>query len=261
MAHKNASSVKTVDRLVEILDQFSPENSTWSLAELSSSLQLPKSTLHRFLVALECQGILRRDPGEKRWRLGYHLLAWGRFAYEGTELRHIAHSTMHDLVDATGETAILTIYHNLEVICIETIETRHPIRLTLSIGAHRPPHAGASSKILMAYLPDEEITAIIKQKGLPKLCTNTITDPQELRRELALIRERGIAQSLEETDVSAWGVAAPISDRNGSVLAGVGIAGPTSRRTEELTQRCVALCREASQKISRLLYTGSEVAD
>lgn len=251
-------SVKTVDRLVRVLDCFSSQRPTWSLAELSAHLRLPKSTLHRFLVSLESYGILRRDSADKRWRLGYRLFIWGSLAAESTGLRHIARPIMRDLVAATGETVVLTVYQGQEVVCIEKVETSHSVRLTLDVGTRRPPHAGASSKVIMAYLPEEEIQAVICDRGLPKLCTNTITDPDELMAELAGIREHGYAESHEETDLGAWGIATPIRGRNGDVVAAIGIAGPSSRFTDGLTQRYVMLCRQAAQRISALLKKGVE---
>jgi IclR family KDG regulon transcriptional repressor len=251
-------AVKTVDRLVKILDCFSPQQPVRSLTELSEQLQLPPSTLHRFLVSLESHGILRRDPGDKRWQLGYRIFIWGSIAAESTGLRNVARPIMRDLVVATGETAILTVYHEHEVICIDKVETSHSVRMTLEAGTRRPPHAGASSKILMAYLPEEEIQAIIRDQGLPKVCTNTITDPDELMAELARVRECGYAESREETDLGAWGVATPIRDRNGAVVAAIGIAGPSSRFTNQLVQQYVVLCRQAAQRISALLSRGIE---
>ncbi|MCP4538799.1 MAG: IclR family transcriptional regulator [Chloroflexi bacterium] len=248
-----SSSVKTVDRLVQVLDCFSPTQPTWSLAELSLYLELPKSTLHRFLTGLQIHGILRRDPNDKRWRLGYRLVAWGEMASESTDLRHVARPIMRDLVDTTGETVVLTIHQNQKVVCIEKVETSHSVRLTLEVGIRRPLHAGASSKILMAYLPQDQVRTIIRDQGLPAVCTNTITDPDKLMAELARIRERGYSESLEETDVGAWGVATPIHDRNGNVLAAIGIVGPSLRFTKELAQQYVTLCRSAAQQISTLL--------
>jgi len=248
----NASSVKTVDRLVNILDCFSQEQSGWSLAELSAHLGLPKSTLHRFLVSLESHNILRRDPADKLWRLGYRLVTWGELAAESTGLRHVALPIMHDLVAATGETVVLTVYQDQEVVCIEKVETSHSVRLALGVGTRRPPHAGASSKILMAYLPDEEVQAIIRNRGLSQVCTNTITDPDELVAGLGRVRERGYAESVEETDPGAWGVATPIYE-NGDVAAAIGIVGPSLRFTSELAQQYVALCRDAALQVSILL--------
>ena len=252
------TSVKTIDRLVAVLDCFSAEKPAWSLTELSQRLGLPKSTLHRFLTALESHSVLRCDPRDKRWRLGYRLLIWGNLAAESSGLRHIARPVMEDLVSATRETAILTVYYQQEVVCIEKVETDHPVRMTLHVGTRRPPHAGPSSKVLMAYLPDEEIQAIVREKGLPRLCVNTITDPDRLREELARIRERGYAESHEETDLGAWGVATPVFDRDGKVVAAIGVAGPRSRYTEQRAQEFVALCRQAARRISALI--GSDTA-
>lgn len=249
----DSTSVRTVDRLVRILDSFSSDQPTWTLTQLSTHLELPKSTLHRFLGSLECHGILRRDAGDKRWRLGYRLFIWGRLAEASTALRHVAKPIMRELVDATEETAILTVYHRQEIVCIEKVETNHSVRMTLDVGTRRPPHAGASCKVLMAYLPEEEIQAIIRDKGLPKLCRNTITDADALSAELSKIRECGYAESHEETDRGAWGVATPIHDGNGDVVAAIGIAGPLSRFTDQIAQEYVALCHQAAQQISALL--------
>jgi len=249
-------SVKTVDRMVSVLECFSLERPTWSLSEISDHLGIPKSTLHRFLASLESHGILRRDPEDKRWRLGYRLVTWGELAAESTGLRHISLPIMHDLMEQTGETIVLTVYQDQEVVCIEKVETSHPVRLTLDIGTHHPPHAGASSKILMAYLPQEKVQAIIDNQGLPKVCSNTITDPDDLMAELAKIREQGYAESFEETDPGAWGVATPIYGQNNDVVAAVGVVGPSLRFKDELAQRYVALCRDAAQQISTQLGTG-----
>jgi len=250
---KHNTSVKTIDRLVAILDSFSPDHPTWSLAKLSQHLDLPKSTLHRFLSSLETHGVLRRDADDKRWRLGYRLVTWGALASESTDLRHVAMPIMQELVSATGETVVLTVYQGQEVICIEKVETSHSVRLTLDVGTRRSPHAGASSKVLMAYLPEAEIQTIVQQRGLPQLCSNTITDPGELVAELERIRAQGYAESLEETDPGAWGVATPIYERNGTITAAIGIAGPLSRFDDERRQQYVDLCCQATQKISALV--------
>jgi len=249
---RESSSVKTIDRLVEILDCFSSQHPDWSLTELSARLGVPKSSLHRFLLALETHSILRRDPQDRRWRLGYRPLVWGQLAAHHT-LRLIARPVMERLAAETGETVLLTVYENFEVVCLEKVDSTHEVRLAMEVGTRRPPHAGASSKILMAYLPETEIQAII-ERGLPRLCTNTITDPTELRAELAQIRDRGYAVSREETDVGAWGVATPIWGPRGEVVAALGIAGPLFRLTRGLTQEYVVKCRQAAEQISHILW-------
>jgi DNA-binding IclR family transcriptional regulator len=248
------TSVKTVDRLVRVVDSFSSSRPSWTLTDLSEHLGLPKSTLHRFLCSLDAHGILRQDEESKQWRLGYHLFVWGHLAEQSTALHDIARPVMRDLVAQTGETALLTVYHAGEVVCVEKVETSHSVRLALDVGTRRPLHAGASSKVLMAYLPDEEIEGIVSERGLPKLCVNTIIERAELKAELETIRRRGYAQSVEETDQGAWGVATPIRDWDGEVIAAIGLAGPISRFGEGLAQRYVSCCEDAARRISSALF-------
>jgi DNA-binding IclR family transcriptional regulator len=254
------SAVKTIDRLVDILDYFVREQRSLSLAELSTYLGLPKSTLHRFLVSLESHGILRRDSQDKKWRLAYHLIVWGGAAAESTTLREIARPVMCDLVAASGETAILTVYHDHGIVILDMCETSHPVRLRMEIGKQRSVHAGASSKVLLAYLPEEEVRALVKEKGLPKMCTNTITDLDKLLSELRRIRQRGYADSLEETDPGAWGVATPIYDWKGHVVGAIGLAGPTMRYSWEMMDKYVKLCLEHAGRITDLLRVGIQPA-
>ena len=160
---------------------------------------------------------------------------------------------MRDLTAETGETALLTVYQAHEVVCVAKVESSHPVRLALDVGVRRPPHAGASSKALMAFLPEEEIEDIVRSQGLPKLCVNTITDRDALNAELARIREQGYAQSVEETDLGAWGVATPIRGWDGEVIAAIGLAGPIPRFGDELAQKYAARCEEAAKRISSAL--------
>jgi DNA-binding IclR family transcriptional regulator len=252
------SSVKTVDRLVQVLDCFTSENLVWTLADLSNYLDIPKSTLHRFLVSLEKHGILRRDPSDRSWRLGYRLVGWGSLAETSTGLNDLARPFMRQIANATGETVALTVYADQEVLCIEKIEALHSVRLALEVGGRRHVHAGASAKILMAYLSKDEIQNIIKSRGLPKLGSNTITDPDRLLAELKKIQNQGYAVSIEETDPGSWGVSTPIFDKNKEIVAAIGVAGPIQRYSDTLLQQYLSECRKASLEISRTLGYLSE---
>lgn len=249
----DTSTVKTLNRLVEVLDCFTREQPAWSLADLSIRLHIPKSTLHRVITALETHGILRRDLDDKRWRLGYHLVTWGSVAAESTTLRDLAKPAMRELMNASGETAILTVYHEGEVICLDICETPQPVQLRLAVGTRRPAHAGASAKVLMAYLPSTETAAIVRERGLTKLWTNTISTWEELQADLECIVRQGYAVSLEETDPGAWGVATPVRDSRGRVVAAIGLAGPATRFGDDKVQQWVTLCHRAADQIAALL--------
>jgi len=248
----SSSGVKSLDNIVAILDCFTFEKPEWSLAEISRHLGVPKPSVHRYLVAMEHFGMLHR-VNDGAWRLGHRLFVWGQTVTHISNLRDIARPHMRSLVEATHETALLTIYDNQQIICIDKIESERPVRMNALVGSCHPIHAGASSKILTASLPAQEIDALIRYQGLPQLSTNTITDEASLLQELQAIRSQGYAISHEETDQEAWGVAVPVRDRSGVVIAGIGIAGPVSRYSRELEEEYIALCLHASRMISAAL--------
>jgi IclR family KDG regulon transcriptional repressor len=253
---RTPTPVKMIDRLVNVLDCFSLEQPVLSLTQLSQWLDEPKSNIFRLLVSLESHGIVRRDTDTNGWRLGYRLYLWGDLAGKGNELRDVARAAMQDLARATNETTVLAVYDNREVLYIAKVDTSHSVRLALEVGQRKPIHAGACSKVLMANLPKEEIEAILEERGLPKLCTNTIIHRDRLRAELAQIRQQGYARSFEEMDIDTWGVATPIRDRHNQVVAAIGVVGPALRFASDLAERYVELSRLAADRISALITTG-----
>jgi len=252
-AIREASGIKTLDRVVEIVNSFTLEAPSWTLAELSGYLGIPKPSLHRLLVALERCGIVIHGTEDGLWRLGYRLFVWGNLVPRITGLQHIARPIVRWLSEATEETAILTVYDRKAVVCIDKVESSHAVRLTLDIGSRRPAHAGASSKILAAFLPQAELGVILREEGLPRLNINTITDPTRLAQELETIRTNGFALSYEETDAGAWGVAVPIMDGHAQVVAAIGVAGPIMRHSNDIAMRYVDLCRRAATDIAQIL--------
>ena len=223
------SAVRTVNRIADILNSFSRENPVNSLTAISVHLGLPRSTVHRLLRAMEDQGLLMREAGGRGYRLGYQLLYWGMVAQASLDLRHEAQPVLQALTQATGETAILSVRDGQRGICLAMVESSHPVRLAMQVGERLRLHAGASAKVLWAFLPDAEVESILGSIELAPLKPRTITDPELLREELRAIYNRGYATSFEETDCGAMGIAAPVYDYTGRVVAGIGIAAPLAR--------------------------------
>lgn len=248
---EQASPVKILDKTFRILALFSAGTPEWGVTDLAAEAGMPKSTVYRVLRVLLRHEILAQDPLTKRFRLGLGALELGRRAYEGMELRQVALPVLQRIAALSDETVVLEVLNQEHdrVVCVERAQRQTGLRLILDVGSTAPLHAGASSKVLLAFLPDEEIEAVIA-RGLPALTARTITDADRLRRDLAEIRERGYAVSYEETDEGAAGVAAPIWDRTGHVVAGLTIAGPLSRLNQATVSRYVDLARDGAQQIA-----------
>jgi IclR family KDG regulon transcriptional repressor len=247
------SAVRTVNRISEILNCFNADQPVLNLTAISDRLGLARSTTHRLLTALEHQGFLARTPTGQGYHLGYQLLRWGALAQTTLDLRNEALPILRELSTGTGETAILSVRDGSVGICMEKVDSTQPVRLAMHAGQHLYLHAGASAKVLLAFLPEEDIRHILSQIDLLPLEHNTLTDPDLLLRELKEIRMRGFATSFEETDSGAMGVAAPVYDHTGQVVAGIGIAAPLARvspaHVPGLSERVLQASRDLSLRL------------
>jgi len=247
------SAVRTVNRISDILNCFTCEQPLLNLTTISNTLNLPKSTCHRLLTALEAQGFLARDTAGRGYRLGYQLLYWGMVAQTTLDLRNEALPSLQALCETTGETAILSIRDGNVGICLAMVESSQSVRLTMQVGRRIMLHAGASSKVLWAFLPEPEIRQILAEIELSPVQVNTITDREQLLLELGRIRERGYAVSFEETDAGAMGIAAPVYDHAGQPIAGIGIAAPLSRFPAERVSVMAPAVVDAARALSARL--------
>ena len=246
--------LKALEKTLRVLDLFTLDRPEWGLLELSEVSGLPVSTLHRIITVLKRHGLVAQDPQSKKYRLGYGSIDLGRRAASGQPIRQIATPIMRRLSEQTGETIVLTVLNDARdrAVCIERIESRHDLRLHLEVGEQSYLHAGASSKVLLAYLPEEHVAELARRIGFPLLAHNTIRDLGALVEELAKIRDKGYAFSREETNPGAWGIAVAILD-NERAIAAVGIASPTSRHTEDVERRFISLTLEAGREVSEAL--------
>jgi DNA-binding IclR family transcriptional regulator len=242
-----------LERTFAILEVFSESRPEWSTTDIARTLGLPVPTVHRILAALKRLGYVSQHPDTRRFRLGVAALDLGERARAVADLRPVSIGPLRQLAAATGETALLTVLtpERDRSMCLERVETSQPLRLSVQPGRQLPLHAGASQKALLAFLPAEEIDKLIAGP-LERLCTSTITDPDALRSELGLIRARGWASSLEETNVGAWGVAVPVLSGS-NVVCAVGVAGPSARLSVAEVRRDVRLVHEAALTVAGAL--------
>ena len=256
---KADSASRTVNRICDILNSFSDEEAVLTLTEISRRIDLPKSTTYRFLLSLESQGMVYSDPNSRGYRLGHQLIHWGMLAQSSIDVRNDSLPILRSLTEVTGESSILSIRFGTIGTWVEIVESRHALRLAMRVGQPLPLHAGASSKVLLAFLPVPEIERILDGMELRPIKKNTITDPQKLREELRSIRARGYATSFEETDGGAMGIAAPVYDHTGKLAAGIGIIAPIARIPEERIPEVAKPVLQASYELSRRLGAPQEL--
>jgi DNA-binding IclR family transcriptional regulator len=149
----------------------------------------------------------------------------------------------------TNETVHLGILDKHEVVYIEKIEAPANVIVHTRIGHREMAHCTALGKAMLAFVPEEEIEAVIAA-GLSVRTRTTITDPRKLRAALALVRKRGFAVNLEESRELVNAVAAPIFDRNGSPVAAIVISGLKQRLPMERLLELGLLLKQTAAQVS-----------
>jgi len=212
---------------LEILEIIARWQRPVGVSELAASTGMPKSSVHRVLrTLLEARYLVRHQKGTyatsiKLWELGSAALL-------GYELRQQATTVMDSLVQETGETAHLSVLDGAEVVYIHKIDSPEPVRsYNTQIGGRAVAHCVATGKAMLAYkdTPWQDYAA---QRLVP-VTPSSITCPAAFAAEMRRIKERGYAINLGEWQIDVNGVAAPIFDRAGNVIAAVGVSGPASR--------------------------------
>ncbi|MCA1667656.1 MAG: IclR family transcriptional regulator, partial [Thermomicrobia bacterium] len=167
---------------------------SWGLREIATGVQMHPSTLHRVLAHLQAGGLIQQEPETGRYSLGLGFLRLAWKAADRNSAREIALPLLKELVDATGETALLALYDpsRQEMILAATVDSPHPIRQMRQIAEWLPVTAGATGLAILAFLPEAEQHAILA-RPLPTLTAHTITDRATLAHALARIRTQGYA--------------------------------------------------------------------
>jgi DNA-binding IclR family transcriptional regulator len=230
-----------LERAVDLLHVLGAEPEDLTVAELAGRAGMPTSTAYRLVSELEQHGLVQRGA-DSRVALGTRLVALGRSAEAGLNDRLVAPAAavMSELCRQVGETVILTAPCALEAIVLHVVETEiHSVRLSYAVYRRGPMHRGASAKILAAYLEPDDRRRLLEVAAEP-----------ELARQLDQIRRDGFVVTRGELDEGAIGVAAPVLDRRRRLLAGLSIAGPAHRISDDIPGAAAAVTA-AARRIER----------
>jgi IclR family KDG regulon transcriptional repressor len=224
------------------------------ITDLASTMRLNKTTVYRLLSAMEKFALVEQNPDNERYRLGLRLHELGTRALESRTLQQEAHRFLLEMSHRSRETVSLAVPSPGAIICLDRVNSPHTIITTRTeVGARFPAHCTAVGKAVLAYLPEPDIDAILRNNGLPRFTPSTRVRVSDLKQNLRQIRERGYAIDDQELERGLSGVAAPVRTAKDRVIAGLGMAGPTLRfRGQELRDK-VALVKELAAKLSASL--------
>jgi DNA-binding IclR family transcriptional regulator len=234
---------------MEVLGLFTSERRELGVLEVARLLGRPKSTISRWLSALERAGFLDRDEATARYRVSLRLAALGELARQATSLQRAARPVLERLARTTGETSNLAVLDGSEAMNIEVAVSPRPIMHLGWIGRRLPLHTTAAGKALLAWRSREEVEAILPSP-LVRLTPATITDPTEFLDELSAVRERGYSVAWAELEPDMVAAGAPVRDHRGEVASALAIAAPLSRVTREQLPILASQVVQAADELS-----------
>jgi DNA-binding IclR family transcriptional regulator len=251
-AKKQTGTTQAIERVARILSCFSESEAELGVMQISRRTGLHKSTISRLLASLHKEGFLDKDLNTGKYHLGLGLVSLAGSVLERLDLRRTAHPEIAKLVEITQETINISVLDGEECINIESAHSPKSIRYAGQLGRRTPLHCTSTGKVLLANLNAEERQKILSQP-LNMFTPHTEIDPDALERALEVIREQGYAISYEEFEEGLVGIAAPIKDHTGNVMAALSVSGPTYRMGSDKLDEYISPLQIASKRISRLL--------
>lgn len=241
-------------RSLALLERIAAADRSLSLAELSEALSVPKPTVFRIAQKLEHAGYLAREPGNGGFCVGPRLLRLGLDAARTGGANAERRATLEALVAKLGETCNFTALSGSEVVYLDRVETRWPLRLNLEPGSRVPLHCTASGKLFLAHMQPERRRRLLERLPLTPETPATLIDPVQLEAECARILRQDYSTDSEEFLVGLIAVAVPVRDAGGTVVAAVACHAPSARLPLAEALKRLPELRDAAQKLGASLH-------
>src|SRR2546423_6686529 len=217
--------VGSVTRALALLDELAGSDSPLGVSELARRIGVNASTASRLLGTLEHSGFVERSA-RGPYRLGLKLVTLADRARAGLDVRDVARPELEALVAATGETATLSVPGEHAAVTIDFVASSSAVASVARLGRPSVAHATAAGKVMLAFGGGAAVPA-----ELEAFTSRTITDVNELARQVSLARADGFAEAVGEREPDLAALAAPVVGRRGELLAILGLQGPASRLT------------------------------
>lgn len=249
--HSGAPERSVVDRTLSILSAFDRANRTLSLSEISRRSGLPVATVHRIVNKLHAWGALERSP-DGGYSIGLRLWETGVLARRPASIAEVAQPYLVELHRLSSAAATLAIRDGLESVCLGFVAGASELHVPFTEpGSRLPLHTTALGLVLLADC-DESVLDEVCAGPLRPFTPATITDGAALRRSLTKVRREGYAIVQGTLIEGRGGIAAPVRDARGAVVAALGVGGPLELISPV---RLLHRVRAAAESVSRCLRT------
>ena len=248
---KNNQSVAKALQIIEIMAQA---NGPMRLQDISTRLELPASTVIRFLGTLTEFHYVTQSPETLQYSLTMKFCRLGHMVSSQVRIRDVVRPHLVRLTEKYGESASLAVEEERNVLYIDCVDSPdHMLQTLQRIGRVAPMNSTGVGKLLLLNYPGDALDTFISERGLERSTKNSITSRQALVRELKKIAKADSAFDNEEYEIGVRCVAAPLRDYTNQIVAAMSVSGPASRMTERKMERIRKALTAAAKEISSSL--------
>ena len=242
--------VQSVDRALSIIETLAEDDEGYRLSDLAIRTGLSTSTVHRLLATLESRRFVQFDRAESKWHVGARCFTVGATFARRRNFTAQAVPYLRKLRDLTRETANLAVVDDEFIVVLTRMESREIMRSLTKVGGRVAMVASGVGKAVLATYSDEDVGAIIRHHGMPRLTEKTITRPSDLFRELERVRRQGYAVDDEEACMGLRCIAAVVYNDCSEPLAAISVSGMTSRLTDDRLTALGQTVREVAAELT-----------
>lgn len=245
---------QSLERGLTILESFTPEHPWLGISDIADSLDMSRSTTHRYVITLAALGFLVQGP-DRRYKLSLRVTDLGMATLNSTSLHEHSRPYLEELRRRTSYTANLAVLDGPEILYVDRARSLRPgqgkIDLNLRPGSRLPAYCTSMGKVLLAYLPAFEQRDLISATTLTRRGQNSIMSKKALYAELEEVVEEGMAVNDEELAAGLVSIAAPLRTESRDVVASINLAAHTSM---------ISLEEMVDQLSSHLLATSDNIS-
>lgn len=247
MSREVQSSI--IQKSVDVINLLAHHKGRLSQTEIAQATGFNKSSTHRILTILIGQGLVEFDERDRSYTTGPLLISWARAAWEKMDLSLVQDQDLRDLADETGMNVALGVRVE-HTVTFTRANVAHPYRLAVKEGGQSEMHNTAVGKVFLAHMTEHERDAYFAVAELEKFTETTLTSRQDIEAGLADIRAKGFAVSDREEFYQVVGIAAPILDHDGRILAAISLWIPLRIAPLETLLKCAPALLIKTKEIS-----------
>lgn len=244
--------VKSLYKAIQILFYFAEEDKELGVTEIAEKSGLLKSSVHNMLSTYEECGLVKRNPNTNKYHLGVRVLELGNRFYRNNDLHHVVVPYMKKIANSIDEAVYLAVRNETEVIYLDGVFPADSAGGRNMTGLTAPLYCTGIGKAMLAFESEELVEKVLTEEFVA-FTPNTIGNGEDLKRELALIRERGYSIDNMEHEYGIRCVAVPIRNAEGKIAAAWSISGPSLRMDDERLAELARLLQEKANVLRMML--------